>query len=429
MRGDVATELPRAAGGTGEASRAVAAEILSAVREGGDAEVGRLAAELDGWSGGGFALAPGEASAAVDALDPALRQALERAADQVRWFHERARPSDWREQRDGARLGVRHQPLARVGVYVPGGRARYPSTALMTVLPARVAGVSEVVVCTPPGPDRAPDPTVLAAVELAGGADHVFCLGGAQAVAAMAYGTESVPACDKVCGPGNEYVSAAKQLAAAEGACGIDAPAGATEVAIVADGTASPELVAADLVAQAEHDPQAACLLITPSPALADAVEPRLEAEVAATRHRERVTAALDGQGRAVLVEDLDHAVAVANAYAAEHLEVQTEDAADVAERVHAAGAVFVGSTTPVALGDYCAGPNHTLPTGGAARFTGGLRTDDFLVPVNWVEYSTDGLAELASVVDALSAAEDLPAHARAVQARTDAAAGEPARG
>jgi histidinol dehydrogenase len=182
-------------------------------------------------------------------------------------------------------------------------------------------------------------------------------------------------------------------------------------------------------VSQAEHDPQAACLLITPSPALADAVEPRLEAEVAATRHRERVTAALDGQGRAVLVEDLDHAVAVANAYAAEHLEVQTEDAADVAERVHAAGAVFVGSTTPVALGDYCAGPNHTLPTGGAARFTGGLRTDDFLVPVNWVEYSTDGLAELASVVDALSAAEDLPAHARAVQARTDVAAGEPARG
>jgi histidinol dehydrogenase len=248
----------------------------------------------------------------------------------------------------------------------------------------------------------------------------VFELGGAQAVAAMAYGTATVPRCDKIVGPGNVYVAEAKRMVAGQGVCGIDALAGVTEVAIIADDTARPRLVAADLVAQAEHDPLAACLLITPSEELAAGVAAALEEEVAATRHVERVREALAGQSAVVLVDDLDHAVEVADAFAAEHLEVQTRDAAAVAGRIRCAGAIFVGDNSPVSLGDYAAGPNHTLPTGGTARFTGGLRTDDFFVPVNWVEYSRDGLAGLAGVVESLGAAENLPAHVRAVQVRLE---------
>jgi histidinol dehydrogenase len=302
---------------------------------------------------------------------------------------------------------------------VPGGRAAYPSTVLMTVVPARVAGVDEVVLCTPPGPDGEVNQTILAAAALAG-ADRILRIGGAQAIAAMAYGTATVPRCDKVVGPGNAFVAEAKQQVAADGVCGIEGMAGVTEIAIIADDTARAGHVAADLIAQAEHDPQAACLLITPSSALVGQVEEELAEQVPAARHSERIRTALEGQGTAVLVDDIDHAVEVADAFAAEHLEVQTADAAAVAARVRAAGAIFVGSTTPVSLGDYCAGPNHTLPTAGTARFTGGLRTDDFMVPINWVEYDRDALAELAPVVNALGEAEDLPAHARAVNIRLE---------
>lgn len=252
------------------------------------------------------------------------------------------------------------------------------------------------------------------------GVDRVFPIGGAQAIAAMALGTESVPSCDKIVGPGNAYVAEAKLQVQAAGWCGIDAPAGTTEVAILADGTADPRWIAADLVAQAEHDPHATCLLITPDEDLLAAVESALADEVAATAHSDRARTALEGQGTAALVRDLDHAVEVANGFAAEHLEVQTANAAEVAGRIRAAGAIFVGGTTPVSLGDYCAGPNHTLPTGGTARFTGGLRTDDFLIPVNWVEYDAEALADLAPVVSAFSAAEDLPAHGRAVSLRLE---------
>jgi histidinol dehydrogenase len=236
----------------------------------------------------------------------------------------------------------------------------------------------------------------------------------------MAYGTGTVPPCDKIVGPGNAYVAEAKMQVAAAGVCGIDARAGTTEVAIIADGTADPRLIACDLVAQAEHDPDAVCLLITHDRDLIVRTEAALAGEVAATRHRERVTTALQRHGVALLVHDLDQAVAAANTFAAEHLEIQTAQPAAVAERINYAGGVFVGHTTPVALGDYCAGPNHTLPTGGSARFSGGLSTEDFLVRVNWVEYGEDALAALAPTVNALAAAEDLPAHARAVQARLD---------
>jgi len=419
-RADVSGRLPRASLETLATARATARAILDDVRASGDAGVARHTRQFDGWDGaGGLEVAPEDAKAALDGLEPALRSGMERAAEQIRWFHEQARPRDWRAERNGAVLGVAHHPLRRVGVYVPGGRGAYPSTVLMTVVPARVAGVDEVVLCTPPGRDGRVSQAILAAAALAG-ADRILRIGGAQAVAAMAYGTATVPRCDKVVGPGNVYVNEAKRILAADGVCGIDAPAGVTEVAIIADDTADPRAVAADLVAQAEHDPLATCLLITPSAALVEAVEEALVGEVDTARHADRIRAAFAGQGGVALVDDLDHAVAVADAFAAEHLEVQTANAPEVATRVRAAGAVFVGPHSPVSLGDYCAGPNHTLPTGGTARFTGGLRTDDFFVPVNWVQYDASSLADLAGVVEALGAAEDLPAHVRAVQVRLE---------
>lgn len=401
-----------------EVRDSVAASV-AAVRHRGDAAVAELTVRFDGWHGDVWDVPSAERAQALADVDPDLRAALERAAEQVRWFHQRALPEDWVADHDGARLGLLFRPLRRVGVYVPGGLAAYPSTVLMTVVPARVAGVDEVVLCTPPGADGSVNRTILAAAEIAG-ADRVLRIGGAQAVAAMAYGTETVPRCDKVVGPGNAYVAEAKMQVAAAGTCGIDSQAGTTEVAIIADRTADPRLLACDLVAQAEHDPRAVCLLITPDEALIDRTVEALATEVEATRHTERVRAALAGQGMALLVRDVDQAVAAADAFAAEHLEVQTADAAQVANRVRAAGAIFVGRDTPVALGDYCAGPNHTLPTGGTARFAGGLTTADFVVRVNWVEYGRQALADLYPVVEALAAAEDLPAHAAAVRARLD---------
>jgi histidinol dehydrogenase len=405
-------------------------ETLAAVAARGDDAVRELTQRFDGQDLDALVVPDDVRRAALEGLSPTLRAALERAIDQVRWFHERARPADWEDERDGARMGVWHRPVSRAGVYVPGGKAVYPSTVIMTVVPAQVAGVDEIVLCTPPTglgpdgqPDGWPDRTILAAAELLG-VDRVVRVGGAQAVAAMAYGTDSVPRCDVVVGPGNLYVSLAKQRLQAEGLIGIDGYAGPTEIGIIADSHADPRLLAADLVAQAEHDELATCLLITDAPELVPRVEEALALEIAATHHRTRVEVALAGQGTVALVDDIDHAIDVAEAFAAEHLEVHTADARRVAERVRYAGTTFIGATTPVSLGDYAAGPNHTLPTSGTARFTGGLTTSSFLVAVNFVEYTEDALAELSASVLALSQAEQLPAHGRAVQIRLDIAAG-----
>lgn len=410
-----------------EQARAGVVDTLAAVARDGDDALASLTLRFDGVDVDGGLIVPDDVlDRALAGLDPALRRAIERAADQVRWFHERARPQDWEDARDGARMGVWHRPVSRAGVYVPGGKAVYPSTVIMTVVPAQVAGVDEIVVCTPPtgvGPDGAPDGwpdrTILAAARLLG-VDRVVRVGGAQAVAAMAHGTASVPRCDVVVGPGNLYVSLAKQLLAAEGRIGTDGYAGPTEIGIVADDTADPMVLAADLVAQAEHDELATVLLVTTDAASVDAVEAALEREVERTHHRERVEAALAGQGTVALVDDLDHAVVVAEAFAAEHLEVHTRDARRVAERIRYAGTTFVGATTPVSLGDYAAGPNHTLPTSGTARFRGGLTTSSFLVPVNFVEYDRAALEDLADSVRVLSEAEHLPAHWRAVEVRLE---------
>jgi histidinol dehydrogenase len=357
-------------------------------------------------------------AAALAALDPAVRAALEEAARRVRLVHEAQRRSVEAVQvAPGGVVTQRWLPVRRVGLYVPGGLLAYPSSVVMNVVPAQVAGVPSLAVASPPQRDNAglPHPAVLAACALLG-VDEVHAVGGAQAVAMFAYGTTDCPPVDRVTGPGNIYVAAAKRLV--EGVVGIDAEAGPTEIAILADDSAEPRHVAADLVAQAEHDSSASCLLVTPSLELLDSVDRELDKSVPATRHRERVEAALSSQSAYVLVDDLEQGLAVVDEWAAEHLEVLTRDARAWAERVTNAGAVFVGAYSPVSLGDYLAGSNHVLPTGGTARHTGGLSVQSFLRGVSVVDYDRGALADAASHIDALGGAEDLAAHVEAVRTR-----------
>ncbi len=399
---------------------------LHAVRERGDDALRELTQTFDHIDLDDPVVPADVLQAALDGLDPDLRGTLERSIDRVRWFHERAMPEAWEDERDGARMGVWFNPIQRAGVYVPGGLSPLPSTVLMTVIPAQVAGVQEIVLCTPPtGVDEQgnrtgwPDATILAAAQLLG-VDRVVRVGGAQAIAAMAYGTRSVPICDKVVGPGNLYVALAKQQLVSEGLIGTEGYAGPTEVAIVADDTADPRHLAADLIGQAEHDELVTALLITPNEELVAPVEAEIERQLLATKHVQRITTALEQQGTVALVDDIDHAIDVAEAFAAEHLEVQTADARKVAQRIRYAGTTFIGAPTPVSLGDYAAGPNHTLPTVGTARFSGGLTTSSFLVAVNFLECDDDGLRFLADDVRRFADAEDLPAHRAAVDVRLD---------
>jgi histidinol dehydrogenase len=353
---------------------------------------------------------------ALASLDARLRAALEETIRRLRLVHEAQRPGDIvTTVTDGTTVTERYVPVGRAGVYVPGGLVTYPSSVLMNVVPAQVAGVPQIAVASPPQEDGRPAPAVLAACALLG-VEEVHAAGGAQAIAMFAYGTADCAAADTVTGPGNVYVAAAKRLLL--GIIGTDAEAGPTEVAIIADHTADPEFVAADLVAQAEHDPLAACLLITTDPGLADRVDKALAPQVAAARHRERVAAALAGQSATVLVGDLNAALAVCDAWAPEHLEVQTENAAELARRVRNAGAIFVGPYAPVSLGDYLAGSNHVLPTGGTARHTGGLSVLSFLRGIHLVECDETALAGVAPYIDALGGAEDLAAHVAAVRIR-----------
>ena len=357
-------------------------------------------------------------SAALAALDPALRAALEEAARRTRLVHEAQRRHDAVvEVTSGGTVTERWLPVRRVGLYVPGGLLAYPSSVVMNVVPAQVAGVGSLAVASPPQRDNGglPHPAVLAACALLG-VEEVHAVGGAQAVAMFAYGTVDCVPADLVTGPGNIYVTSAKRLL--KGVIGIDSEAGPTEIGILADDTADPAHLAADLVAQAEHDPNASCLLVSPSQELLDAVDVELDKAVAATRHRERVETALAGQSAYVLVDDLEQGLLVVDEWAAEHLEVVTRDARAWADRVTNAGAVFVGPFSPVSLGDYLAGSNHVLPTAGTARHSGGLSVQSFLRSVHVVEYDRDALAAVAHHVDALGSAEDLAAHVDAVRAR-----------
>jgi histidinol dehydrogenase len=365
---------------------------------------------------------PAEALAqALLGLDDGVRAALEESVRRARMVHRAQRRTDVVTQVvPGGTVTERWVPVRRVGLYVPGGLAVYPSSVVMNVVPAQEAGVEAVAVASPPqlASGGLPHPTILAACALLG-VDEVYAAGGAQAIAMFAYGTEDCRPVDLVTGPGNIYVAAAKRLL--KGRIGIDAEAGPTEIAVLADGSADPAHVAADLISQAEHDTLAAAVLVTTSPALADAVDKELDLQVAAAKHKERIATALSGrQSATVLVDTLDQALEVVDAYAAEHLEVQTEDAAAVAARVRNAGAVFVGPHAPVSLGDYCAGSNHVLPTGGCACHSSGLSVQSFLRGIHVVDYSREALAEVAHHVVTLARAEDLPAHGAAVTVRFD---------
>jgi histidinol dehydrogenase len=360
----------------------------------------------------------------LSALDPAVRAALETAIERTRAVHADQRRTDIvTHVVPGGTVTERFVPVQRVGLYAPGGLAVYPSSVVMNVVPAQAAGVESLVLASPPQAEHGglPHPTILAAAALLG-VEEVWAVGGAQAVALLAYGgtdtdgAELEPV-DMVTGPGNLYVTAAKRLL--RGLIGIDAEAGTTEIAVLADDTADPVHVAADLISQAEHDTAAASVLVTTSVELADAVDAELKTRVAATKHTERIATALAGpQSGTVLVDDLDAGITVVDAYAAEHLEIQTRDAGDVARRVRNAGAIFIGPYAPVSLGDYCAGSNHVLPTGGCARHSAGLSVQTFLRGVHVVEYTQEALRDVADQVVTLAAAEDLPAHGEAVTAR-----------
>lgn len=428
--------MPRAETTFDVASHAVE-EIIGSVRSRGFEALAELAQRFDGVEQA-HPKVPAEAlEEALAALNPAVRAGLEESIARARTFAEAQKPADAVVPiADGATVTHKWVPVARVGLYVPGGLAVYPSSVVMNVVPALAAGVGSIALASPPQKDFGglPHPTILAAARLLG-IDEVYAIGGAQAVAAFAYGVpanDAGPALepvDVVTGPGNVFVATAKRLV--KSVVGIDAEAGTTEIAILADGTANPAFVAADMISQAEHDPHAASVLVTDSAALADAVRAELAVQAAATRHAARVAQALTGpQSGIILVDDVEQGIAVCDAYAAEHLEIHTRDAAAVAARIRNAGAIFVGDYSPVSLGDYCAGSNHVLPTSGTATFASGLNVTTFLKAVQIIDYGRAALQEVSGHIVALAQAEDLPAHGDAVSVRFRdgaAAAAQPA--
>jgi histidinol dehydrogenase len=400
-----------------EISRRVA-EIVAAVREKGDAALLDFTRRFDrvALAAPELAVRPEEYAAAERTVGEATLRSLRYAAGRIERFHRACAPRSWRMKDDnGSRLGQEVRPVDRVAVYVPGGRAAYPSTVLMTVVPAVVAGVREIVLVSPPSTDRSLNAAVLAAARIAG-VTEAYRVGGAQAIAALAYGTETIRRVDKIVGPGNIYVALAK--AQVFGDVGIDMVAGPSEVLVVADGTADAAFVAADLLAQAEHDPMARAVLLTPSPALRDAVAAELGRQLAELPRREIAGAALASHGALVLTASLEEAVELANGLAPEHLELQVADPEGLLGRVRHAGAVFLGRHTPEVVGDYVAGPNHVLPTGGTARFSSALSTEDFVTRLSVIEYSAEGLAEAGPHLGELSRVEGLDGHGAAAAIR-----------
>jgi histidinol dehydrogenase len=411
-----------------EAALSTVRPIVNAVADRGAEAALEYGESLDGVRPPSVRVPSSELDAALAGLDRDVRAALEVVIERTRAVHADQRRSDVTTTLGtGATVTERWVPVERVGLYVPGGNAVYPSSVVMNVVPAQAAGVGSLVVASPPQAESQgrfkglPHPTILAAARLLG-VDDVWAVGGAQAVALMAYGgvdtdgAELTPV-DMITGPGNIYVTAAKRLVRSR--VGIDAEAGPTEIAILADGTADPEHVAADLISQAEHDEMAASVLVTPSAELADATDAALTAQLETTVHRQRVTTALAGrQSAIILVDDLDAGIRTVNAYAAEHLEIQTANADKVAGQIRSAGAIFVGAYSPVSLGDYCAGSNHVLPTAGSAAHSSGLSVQTFLRGIHVVDYTEAALKDVSGHVITLAAAEDLPAHGEAVRRR-----------
>ena len=413
------SQLPRASFNIDQALELIQ-PILQRVKNGTELDLIELAQEFDGIRPTAIRVPKADLDSALQKLDPKVRAALELSIGRIKKVHnDQVRSEKTTTLVEGATVTEKWIPVDRVGLYVPGGRAVYPSSVMMNVIPAQIAKVRSIAVASPPQKEFGglPHPTILATCALLG-VTEVYAVGGAQAIALFAYGMEGV--CEKVdlvTGPGNIYVAAAKR--ALRGLIGIDSEAGPTEIAILADSTALPSDVASDLISQAEHDVIAAAILVTDSLQLAEKTAEELKVRVAATKHSDRIRQALSGvQSAIVLVDDINQGIDVVNAYAAEHLEIQCSDARQVSTKIRNAGAVFIGRFTPVSLGDYSAGSNHVLPTGGCACHSSGLSVQSFLRGLHFVEYSQDAFSQIAETVVTLANAEDLPAHGEAMLAR-----------
>ena len=394
------------------------AAILRDVRDNGDRAVRAYSEKFDGWVPDSLEISMAEIERITADCDPAFLAAMERAAENIRAFHARQKQQSRIDpERNGVLMGQRVRGLHRVGVYVPGGTAAYPSSVLMNVIPAKIAEVGEIVMVTPPGRTGKPDKNILAAAKIAG-VDRVFLIGGAQAVAALAYGTESVPKVDKVVGPGNIFVATAKKLL--YGTIDIDMIAGPSEILVIADSSAKPEYLAADLMSQAEHDRMASAILITPDEALARATADEIERQMETLSRRDIIRESIDNFGAIIVCESLTEAVDFANELAPEHLEICCENPLEYIGKLDNAGSVFLGNYSPEPLGDYFAGPNHVLPTSGTARFFSPLSVDDFIKKSSFIYYTKDALLAAADDIIRIAETEELTAHANSIAVRRD---------
>lgn len=400
-----------------ENTTAVVMEIIHNVRKKGDDALATYCATFDGWSGEVLEVSSAERQGARASVDPAFLEILEEAAAHIRLYHEKQKREGFQfAPRDGVILGQKVTPLDRVGIYVPGGTASYPSSVLMNGIPAKIAGVAEVIMVTPAkGGIISPD--ILAAAEIAG-IDRIFKIGGAQAVAALAYGTETIPRVDKIVGPGNAFVAEAKKQVF--GKVAIDMMAGPSEILVIADEKSDPELIAADLLSQGEHDEMASAVLVTASRTLAEGVQQALEVQIPLLLRKEIARAAIDHCGKIILVEDMAEAIAVSNEIAPEHLELSVDEPFLYLEDIRHAGSIFLGRYAPEALGDYFAGPNHTLPTSGTARFSSPLSVDDFIKKSSYTYYTKEALVREGEKIDYFARKEGLTAHGRSVTMRLE---------
>ncbi len=395
-------------------------EIIAQVRAKGDEALKRYTKEFDGVDITSVEVGQGAIDEGFRMADPMLVDILYRASERVAAFHQhQVRNSFLVNEEDGILMGQKIIPLERVGLYVPGGTAAYPSSVIMNCIPAKLAGVKEIVMVTPPGKDGKIPPNILAAARICG-VNRVFRVGGAQAIAALAYGTESVPRVDKIVGPGNQFVAEAKKQVF--GKVGIDMVAGPSEILVIADGKCDPRIVAADLLSQAEHDKNASAVLVTDSEALAVAVQAAIEEQLPKLRREEIARASIDTNGKIIVADSLDTAVEIANEIAPEHLEVCVDQPFDYLDKIKNAGSIFLGRNCPEALGDYFAGPNHTLPTSGTARFSSPLSVDDFVKKTQYTYYTRPALEKAQPTVSIFAKQEGLTAHARSIDIRFDPA-------
>ena len=395
-------------------------EIIAQVRAKGDEALKRYTKEFDGVDITSVEVGQGAIDEGFRMADPMLVDILYRASERVAAFHQhQVRNSFLVNEEDGILMGQKIIPLERVGLYVPGGTAAYPSSVIMNCIPAKLAGVKEIVMVTPPGKDGKIPPNILAAARICG-VNRVFRVGGAQAIAALAYGTESVPRVDKIVGPGNQFVAEAKKQVF--GKVGIDMVAGPSEILVIADGKCDPRIVAADLLSQAEHDKNASAILVTDSEALAVAVQAAIEEQLPKLRREEIARASIDTNGKIIVADNLDTAVEIANEIAPEHLEVCVDQPFDYLDKIKNAGSIFLGRNCPEALGDYFAGPNHTLPTSGTARFSSPLSVDDFVKKTQYTYYTRPALEKAQPTVSIFAKQEGLTAHARSIDIRFDPA-------